>query len=320
MKTNKILASLAIATFLLSGCTATKSSEIAMNIQKNAKKMSMDLNLNMKSTPPNIEQLKTYAQNSRSKYFANLIALSYQDYALIPTKLVDPVTNEEAKVMDEKDWNDVKLQLQRVGEKMNFSKDVMDQALRYTKKNFNKPFYVMTDLPEGASRGVIKNGYTATLDQLHAEHSKDIVIYFSFKDELDRKKVFDSLVADLDQFFSQDTGWEKTNYQIAESQKNIVEDWKSIISQQKQLLSEKGNSPKDQLEKEDIIEKIKIYEGYLADNQKQLISAQKTNFIKEQITYTYKHLLNSSTKNIHMVTVSMKADTVQVVINRVVKK
>ncbi len=318
MNINKTLSTLVIATLLLTGCMP-KSSQMAVN---NVKKMKArnKANTNLQNTPPNIEKLKTYAISPRSKYFANLIAMSYKDYALIPSELVDPKTDKQAKVIDDEDWSDAKKGFIRMGETMNFPKGTIDQMIRNHKKTFNKPFYVMTNLPEGASRGIIRNGDNATLDAINAEHTKDISINFSFKDESDKKRVYNSIIKDLDQFFENDAGWMKVSKKESVVFKNKVEDWKSIITQQKQLLLEKGNSPQEQLEKEDIEIKIKTYEELLTKSEDSLKSAQKTDLVQEKITYRYMYAKTSTNIDMHMLHVMIKPTAVQVYINRVVRK
>ena len=311
-----ILISAIVTISLLTGCMP-KSTQMAIdNVKKTRARIKAEANL--QDTPPNIEKLKTYAGSPRSKYFANLLALSYKDYALIPCKLVDPKTDKKAKAIDDEDWADAKIGLIRMGETMNFSKSIVNQMIRNHKKTFNKPFCIMTDLPEGASRGVIRDGDNATLDMQNAKHTKHIYINFSFKDESDKKRVFNSIVKDLDQFFTKDSGWKKVNTKEARPFKNQVEDWKSIIAQQKQLLSEKGDSPQEQLEKEVIKAKIKSYEDMLANSKKCLKTAQKTDIVQEQIVYRYMYAKTPNITDVHMVSVLMKPTTVQVYINRVV--
>jgi len=276
-----IIGVLIVISILVSGCGASKSQQMAKSSLDKYRTQSKAF-LNTQQAGPDVESLKQYAVSERSKYFCNLLSLHDKNPDAIPTVLMDPATNKEAKQKNAADFTIAKASIIKMGKRNRMSKSVIANFVKTIEKDFKKPFYKMTKLPRGATDGTIRISENAVVSK-----SYGIAITFEYDNEVSRKQLFNDLVNDFNVFLSHDSGWKKKTKETEQLTEDTIELLRESIAWKQQSILELGSSKAWDTRKKQLEASIQKDKNNIADFKKTLKSLKKKKYQEKQVLFQY---------------------------------
>lgn len=260
-----IFSIIAALTVVLSGCGTTI--QAYNNVQKMKKRNTARLNL--QSTPPDVKPLEQYAETPLAKKLYFYIDSMNTDPDAIPSEYMDPATNPEAAEQVEKDIALAKKGLIKTSKNSGANRAMLAQMIKSTEEDLRKPFWKVTDLPEGAEIGIIRNMEGNQTAYFKRKASK--YLYFTFPIDKDNPGAVRAKISEaLDSFLLKSDKWTKAADLTKQSNQDALETISDTIELQKKQLSKYSDDIRFKDAKDRLKLSIEKNENMKAYFQKQL--------------------------------------------------
>lgn len=233
-----VILALIVAASLV-GCGTTYK---AMRNIHNLKKRT-NARLNLQSTPPDLKPYAQYAVTPLAKDLYKVVNQYNINPDDIPAKYMDPATNPEAAKIIEKQIAVAKKSMAKGFKQQGANRAQYIQMMKKVENDMRAPFWLMTELPPGASMGDIKIMKPIVTSTIKTKGGKGVYISFPFGDK-DPETVRGELIAALDSFLLKDSGWTKKANLMKGIYKNSIATMNDTIDLQKQVIAENENNPK----------------------------------------------------------------------------
>lgn len=298
-----------ISFFIITACGTTKSAQIAHKSQADIQERQAQF-YNKQSSAPKFKQLKQYTVTERSQYLHNLLSAYNRNPDMIPAKLVDPMIDDNAKIIADEEFLEAKLNFKKMRKEPGMSAPILVRIIKSAKKNKYDPFWLISELPLGAKVGIIRQRKKEVHDGKEIGGGKFLYIKFIPLKKESLTTVMDRTITDIDTFLLQDKGWTKKGNQTTDMYEMLIKNTNDIMNLNKQLLTEiTGN-------KESHKKRRKHLEFKIHKNENQIASYKKivNNGLKNKIIYEYwwKSSDDSKKLNLFTIAVEMKSNHVMV--------